>query len=93
MCTGKFVRLQSFVVVLVAAPRPPPPPDSSLACIQSLCSVLTVMKHKGACNQGKEAFRAKSMQSGQLRPLCDYWRSTTNARLRVSQETGKKKPP
>ena len=29
----------------------------------------------GACNQGKEAFRAKSMQSGQLRPLCEYWRS------------------
>ena len=25
------------------------------------------LRRKGACNQGKEAFRAKSMQSGQLR--------------------------
>ena len=26
------------------------------------------LRRKGACNQGKEAFREKSMQSGQLRP-------------------------
>ena len=49
---------------------------------------------KGACNQGKEVFRAESMQSGATPPprlLLE--RIFRNARLRVSQETGKKKKP
>ena len=32
------------------------------------------LRQKGACNQGKEAFRAESMQSGATCPLCCYWR-------------------
>ena len=47
----------------------------------------------GACNQGKKTFRAKSMQSGATPPSVTTGENFQNARLRVSQETGKKKAP
>ena len=47
----------------------------------------------GACNQGKRLFRAKSMQSGATRPSVTTGENFQNARLRISQETGKKKAP
>ena len=56
------------------------------------CSIAPDLMQMGACNQGKKTFRAKSMQSGQLRPSVTTGENFQNARLRVSQETGKKAP-
>ena len=97
---------KSALPALVRVGRSVPPPHSSLGVLDfsQIKKQIKLRRHpfgmaknygskaKGACNQGKEAFRAKSMQSGQLRP------SVTTGEARqthayVSQGTGKKKKP
>ena len=56
------------------------------------CSIAPDLMQMGACNQRKKTFRAKSMQSGATPPpSVTTGENFQNARLRVSQETGKKK--
>ena len=45
----------------------------------------------GACNQGKRLLEQNPCSRGQLRPSVTTGENFQNARLRVSQETGKKK--
>ena len=57
------------------------------------CSIAPDLMQMGACNQGKKTFRAKSMQSGQLRPLGYYWREFSECTLtRFSRNRQKKSP-
>ena len=48
---------------------------------------------KGACNQGKEVLEQNPCSRGNSAPRLLLERIFRNARLRVSQETGKKKAP
>ena len=57
------------------------------------CSIAPDLMQMGACNQGKRLLEQNSCSRGQLRPSVTTGENFQNARLRVSQETGKKKAP
>ena len=48
---------------------------------------------KGACNQGKEVFRAESMQSGATPPLGYYWREFSGMHAYAFLKKQAKKAP